>query len=78
MIADMASQLPDGAHDPASGRSALMLVRVALKRLRPDLAATVLITALADVAKMIPADRRDQFAEACKTILDNEMLKARE
>ena len=60
----MTGRLPGGAHGAEAGRLSLLAVRYAVQGLRPDLAATVLTTALAEMAMTIPADRRPQYVEA--------------
>ena len=68
--------LPGGKHDPESGRAALVIVRSAISELRPDVAATVLTTALSELALMIPADRRRQYVDAIQTMMQTQLLKA--
>ena len=67
---------PGGKHDPESARAALVMVRCAISDLRPDVAATVLTTALSELARMIPSDRRRQYVDAVQTMMQTQLLKA--
>lgn len=68
--------LPGGMHDADAGRAALLLVRGVISELRPDLGATVLTTALAEMAMTLPAGRRREYIRACEAMMLKCWLKA--